>query len=71
MGLPLIFTAPSLFRDVVDATMNYAAHVSFVKKCLANYANEGKLPNDLHSWHTKLTNDHPYRNCTTYLRRNM
>jgi len=27
-------------RDVVDATMNYAAHVSFVNKCLAKYVKE-------------------------------
>jgi len=33
-----------VIRDVVDATMNYAAHVSFVKKCLANYANEETAP---------------------------
>ena len=41
-----MFTAP-LFRDVVDATMNYAAHVSFVNKCLAKYTNEGKFSNTL------------------------
>ena len=34
---------PLLSRDVVDATMNYAAHVSFVNKCLAKYAKEGKF----------------------------
>ncbi|KAF9646928.1 peroxiredoxin Q [Thelephora ganbajun] len=31
-------------RDVVDATMNYAAHVSFVNKCLAKYAKEEATP---------------------------
>jgi len=31
-------------RDVVDATMNYAAHVSFVNKCLAKYASEEATP---------------------------
>jgi len=31
-------------RDVVDATMNYAAHVSFVNKCLTKYAKEEAAP---------------------------
>jgi len=31
-------------RDVVDATMNYAAHISFVNKCLAQYAKEEATP---------------------------
>lgn len=34
---------PWLSRDVVDATMNYAAHISFVNKCLAQYGKEGKF----------------------------
>jgi hypothetical protein len=33
----------SLSRDVLDATMNYAAHVTFVNKSLAKYANQGKF----------------------------
>jgi len=33
-----------IVRDVVDATVNYAAHVAFVKKCLAKYPNEEVTP---------------------------
>ena len=46
--------------------MNYAAHVSFVNKCLAKYANEGKFP-----WcdcHDPTDEDHSHRTRTTFLR---
>lgn len=31
-------------RDALDATMNYAAHVTFVNKCLAKYPNKETTP---------------------------
>lgn len=31
-------------RDVLDATMNYGAHVTFINKCLTKYANEEAAP---------------------------
>jgi hypothetical protein len=57
--LDLSYSLPSLSRDAVDATMNYAAHVSFVNKCLAKYANEGKFQMTFNRHPTQLTSDCP------------
>jgi len=56
----------SHFRDVVDATMNYAAHIPFVNKCVAKYANEGKFPSC--NGPDQTDEDHSYRSCTCFLR---